>query len=107
MIVHQNVAGLDVHKKVVVTAIIVQKADGSLLQTRCSFGTMTKDLLDLSDWLMTHNVTHVTMESTGEYWKPVLNMLENYFEVIVVNAQHLSKVPGRKTCRSYRVSDNI
>lgn len=99
-IVHQNVAGLDVHKKVVVAAIIVQKADGTWLQTRRSFGTMTKDLLDLSDWLMSHNVTHVAMESTGEYWKPVFNMLENNFEVIVVNAQHISKVPGRKTDQS-------
>ena len=97
-IVHQNVAGLDVHKKVVVAAIIVLQEDGTWLKVTRSFGTMTADLLELSDWLMGHNVRDVAMESTGEYWKPVFNILENNFEVIVVNAQHISKVPGRKTC---------
>jgi transposase len=56
--------------------------------------------LALSDWLMGHGVTHVAMESTGEYWKPVFNILENNFEVLLVNAQHLSRVPGRKTDQS-------
>lgn len=58
---------------------------------------MTADLLQLSDWLMQHGVTHVAMESTGEYWKPVFNILEHNFEVILVNAQHVKAVPGRKT----------
>jgi transposase len=96
-IIHKNVAGLDVHKKVIVAAIIVQQADGTWLQAKRNFGTMTADLLELSDWLMAQGVTHVAMESTGEFWKPVFNILENNFEVIVVNAQHISKVPGRKT----------
>jgi transposase len=96
-IVYQNVAGLDVHKRVIAAAIIVQGEDGQWQRERRSFGTMTSDLLKLSDWLMGHRVTHVAMESTGEYWKPVFNILENSFEVIVVNAQHLSRVPGRKT----------
>ena len=61
---------------------------------------MTADLLALSDWLMAHGVTHVAMESTGEFWKPMFNILENNFEVMVVNAQHISKVPGRKTDQS-------
>jgi transposase len=99
-IVHQNVAGLDVHKKVVVAAIIVEQANGTWLEAKHTFGTMTGELLELSDWLMTHNVTQVAMESTGEYWKPVFNILENNFEVMVVNAQHISKVPGRKTDQS-------
>lgn len=99
-IVYQRVAGLDVHKKVVVAAIIVQKADGDWHQERRSFGTMTTDLLGLSDWLMSHEVTHVAMESTAEYWKPIFNILENNFEVVLVNAYHLSKVPGRKTDQS-------
>jgi transposase len=99
-IVYQRVAGLDVHKKVVVAAIIVQQVDGSWHQERRSFGTMTIDLLGLSDWLMSHEVTHVAMESTAEYWKPIFNILENNFEVVLVNAQHLSKVPGRKTDQS-------
>jgi transposase len=99
-IVFQNVAGLDVHKKTVVAAIIVQRADDGWYQARRTFGTMTADLLELSDWLIEQGVTHVAMESTGEYWKPVFNILENNFEVILVNAQHLSKVPGRKTDQS-------
>jgi len=99
-IVYQNVAGLDVHKKTVVAAIIVQQADERWRQERRTFGTMTADLLALSDWLMEHGVTHVAMESTGEYWKPVFNILEHNFEVILVNAQHLSRVPGRKTDQS-------
>ncbi len=96
-IIYQNVAGLDVHKKKVVAAIIIQQGDGSWYQAIQSFGTMTEDLLGLSDWLLVQGVTHVAMESTAEYWKPVFNILENNFEVILVNAQHLSKVPGRKT----------
>jgi len=90
-------AGLDVHKKVVVAAIIVPDGAGGLFKETRSFGTMTADLLGLSDWLMSHGVRHVAMESTGEYWKPIFNILENNFEVILVNAQHISKVPGRKT----------
>jgi len=96
-IVYQNVAGLDVHKKVVVAATIVLQADGRWHQEKQTFGTMTMDLLQLSDWLLGHGVTHVAMESTGEYWKPVFNILENNLEIILVNAQHSSKVPGRKT----------
>jgi transposase len=92
-VIHKNCAGLDVHKKVVVAAILVE---GRAKEIR-SFGTMTADLLGLSDWLMSCGVTHVAMESTGEYWKPIFNILENNFEVMLVNAQHISKVPGRKT----------
>jgi transposase len=92
-VVHRNCAGLDVHKKVVVAATLVE---GRAKEFR-SFGTMTFDLLELSDWLMNSGVTHVAMESTGEYWKPIFNILENNFEVMLVNAQHISKVPGRKT----------
>ena len=99
-IIHDKVAGLDVHKKLVVAAIIVKQEDGSWLEEKRNFGTMTADLLALSDWLILHGVTHVAMESTGECWKPVFNILENNFEVLVVNAQHISKVPGRKTDQS-------
>jgi len=99
-IINKNVCGLDVHKKVIVAAVIIQQAEDTWLETKRNFNTMTADLLGLSDWLMGHGVTHVAMESTGEYWKPVFNILENDFEVIVVNAQHISKVPGRKTDQS-------
>ena len=96
-IVHKACAGLDVHKKTVVAAIIVPGEQGGLRKEVRTFGTMTNDLLALSDWLMACEVSHVAMESTGEYWKPVFNILENNFEVLLVNAQHIKVVPGRKT----------
>jgi transposase len=99
-VLYQYVAGLDVHKKTIVAAIIVQKATGGWYQAKRTFGTMTADLLVLSDWLTSHGVTHVAMESTGEYWKPVFNILEENFEVLLANAQHLSRVAGRKTDQS-------
>lgn len=96
-IVHTHCAGLDVHKKTIVAAIIVPDGQGGLWKGVRTFDSMTSDLLALSDWLMACGVTHVAMESTGEYWKPVFNILENNFEVLLVNAQHIKAVPGRKT----------
>jgi len=96
-VVYRRCAGLDVHKKIVAVAIIVPDPRGGLCRETRSFGTMTADLLELSDWLIAHGVTHVAIESTGEYWKPVFNILENNFEVLLVNAQQVAKVPGRKT----------
>ena len=89
---HTHCAGLDVHKKTVVAAVIVP--DRQEVRT---FGTMTSDLLGLSDWLLSFGVTHIAMESTGEYWKPIYNILEENFEVLLVNARHIKQVPGRKT----------
>lgn len=91
-VVHTHCAGLDVHKKTVVAAIIVPGQK----EVR-TFETMTADLLVLSDWLLSLEITDVAMESTGEYWKPVYNILEENFEVLLANAQHVKKVPGRKT----------
>lgn len=96
-VVYKRCAGLDVHKKIVAAAVIVPDPRGGLGRETRSFGTMTADLLELSDWLTVHGVTHVAIESTGEYWKPVFNILENNFEVLLVNAQQVAKVPGRKT----------
>ena len=62
-----------------------------------TFGTMTGDLLELAEWLKEAGCTHVAMESTGVYWKPVFNILEGKFEVVLVNARHIKTVPGRKT----------
>ena len=98
--IYERVAGLDIHKKVIVACIRILLADGSWQVEKHNFGTMTGDLLALSDWLLSYGITHVAMESTGEYWKPVFNILENNYEVIIVNAQHISKVPGRKTDQS-------
>lgn len=96
-VVYTHCAGLDVHKKTVVAAIIVPASEGGLLRETRTFGTMTSDLLELTDWLLSHGVSRVAMESTGEYWKPVYNILENNFELLLINAQHIKAVPGRKT----------
>jgi len=93
-----RVCGLDVHKKVVVACVrILDLKDGTVQSTLRQFGTMTADLLELRRWLAEQKVTHVAMESTGVYWQPVFNLLEEHFQTWVVNAQHIKKVPGRKT----------
>jgi len=95
--VYRRCAGLDVHKKSVVACRIGINEQGEREQEVRTFGTMTCDLLQLVDWLGEWEVTHVAMESTGEYWKPVYNLLEGNVEVLLVNAQHVKHVPGRKT----------
>ena len=96
-ILYTHCAGLDVHKKTVVACRLQRDAKGQTTQQTKTFGTMTADLLQLSDWLQEANVTHVAMESTGEYWKPVYNILEENFQLLLVNAYHIKAVPGRKT----------
>jgi transposase len=96
-LVHLRCAGLDVHKKTVVACVSLITEGGEVLQETRSFLTMTSDLLALSDWLESQGVTCVAMESTGVYWKPVFHILEERFEVMLVNAQHIKRVPGRKT----------
>lgn len=96
-VVYERCAGLDVHKKTVVACRIVPSEGGEWQVDIRTFGTMTTDLLALRDWLAAAEVTHVAMESTGVYWKPVFNLLEADFEVMVVNAKHIKFVPGRKT----------
>ena len=96
-ITYTHVAGLDVHKKTVVACIFTPGPTGKPQKEIRTFGTMTQDLLALAAWLTSNNVTHVAMESTGEFWKPVYNLLEASFTVLVVNAQHIKTVPGRKT----------
>lgn len=91
-VIHERCCGLDVHKKLVVACVITPRAK----QIR-SFGTMTRDLLSLADWLAQCQVTHVAMESTGVYWEPVYNLLEDDFTLLLVNARHIKMVPGRKT----------
>jgi transposase len=96
-ILYCDCAGLDVHKETVVVCVRRLGAAGQVHQEVRTFGTMTRDLLALADWLAAQGVTHVAMESTGVYWKPIFNILENQFQVILVNAQHIKHVPGRKT----------
>ena len=96
-VVHERCAGLDVHKKSVTACRIVPDRKGGWKQEIQTFGTKTPDLLELSDWLRQEEVSHVAMESTGVYWKPVFNILESDYAVLVVNAKHIKPVPGRKT----------
>jgi transposase len=96
-VVNERCCGLDVHKKTVVACVLVPGADGEPVAETRSFGTMTDELLALADWLGEAGVTHVAMESTGVYWKPVWNLLEDRFALLLVNAQHVKRVPGRKT----------
>jgi transposase len=91
-VVYERCCGRDVHKKTVVACVMTPGGQ----ETR-TFGTMTQDLLALADWLEQWGVTHVAMESTGVYGKPLFNLLEGTFEVLVVNAHHIKAVPGRKT----------
>lgn len=95
-VLYEQCAGLDVHKKTV-TACRVRMVGRRREQAVQRFGTTTSELLALADWLAAWSVTHVAMESTGEYWKPVYNILEGNYELLLVNAQHLKHVPGRKT----------
>jgi transposase len=95
---YARVCGMDVHKNSVVGCVrILNAKDGTVQSTLRRFGTMTADLLELRQWLREQQVTHAAMESTGVYWQPVFNLLEGHLEVWVVNAQHIKKVPGRKT----------
>jgi transposase len=95
--VYPRCCGLDVHQKTITACVLIRDAAGHTQQEIRRFGTMTRDLLELADWLHGSQVTHVAMESTGVYWKPVWNILEGLFEVVLVNAQHIKAVPGRKT----------
>jgi len=95
-VVYRRCSGLDVHKETVVACIMIREG-GQVQKEIRMFRTMTWDLIVLHDWLQAHGVTHVAMESTGVYWKPVFNLLEGSFEVLLVNAAHIKTVPGRKT----------
>ena len=92
-VINNHCAGLDVHKKTVVACVITPQ-----IKEIRTFGTMTNEILEMCDWMTEHGVTHVAMESTGVYWKPVYNLLEVLsINILLVNAQHIKAVPGRKT----------
>jgi len=93
----ERCCGLDVHKATVAACVWRRDAGGRVSKATQTFGTMTADLLVLADWLQAHQVTHVAMESTGVFWQPVFNLLEADFQVLLVNAEHIKRVPGRKT----------
>ena len=89
--------GLDIHKKFVVACVVTTTAEGQMQKEIRTFSTMTPDLLTLLDWLHAVGCTHVAMESTGSYWRPVYNLLEGQCTLLVGNASHMKTVPGRKT----------
>src|SRR5207302_6334392 len=90
-VVNERCCGLDVHKQTVVACVITPGGRLPHKEVR-TFGTMTADLLELSDWLAECQVTHVGMESTGVYWKPIWNLLEDHVELLLVNAHHVKQV---------------
>jgi transposase len=94
---YERCCGLDVHKETVVACVIVPDAAGRAAQETRTFGTMTEELRALAAWLRAQGVTQVAMESSGVYWKPIFNVLEGEFDLLVVNAEHIKKVAGRKT----------
>ncbi len=96
-VVYARCCGLDVHKKTVVACVLISAPAGPPTKLVRTFSTMTDDLQRLAAWLREQQVTHVAMESTGVYWKPVYNVLEQDFTLLLVNAQHIKAVPGRKT----------
>jgi transposase len=96
-VLHPRCAGIDVHKETVVVCVRRVDDRGRATEEVRTFATMTSSLLALGDWLATEGVTHAAMESTGVYWKPVWHLLEGRVELLLVNAQHIKQVPGRKT----------
>src|SRR5262245_32231337 len=95
--VYERCCALDVHKAQVTACVHVPDRQGVRSELCAEFSTMTVELLALRDWLLGLGVTHLAMEATGVYWKPVYYLLEDDFELLLVNAQHVKNVPGRKT----------
>lgn len=96
-VVHQRCCGLDVHKKTGVACILIMLLNGTVQKHTRTFSTITADLLALADWLKASQVTHIAMESTEVFWKPVFNLLEAGVAIFLITAQHMKAVPGRKT----------
>jgi transposase len=95
-VLHERCAGLDVHKETVVACRRVMESATATREVR-SFPSTTRGLLVLADWLREAGCTHVAMEATGVYWKPVWHVLEGEFELVLANAAHIKNVPGRKS----------
>jgi transposase len=98
-VLYRVCCGLDVHKKTVAACLRVPGPKGTRTEEIRTFGTTTRELLHLADWLTGAGCTHVAMESTGVYWRPVYQLLEGNFELLLVNAQHIKAVPGREDRR--------
>jgi transposase len=95
-VLYKRCCGLDIHKKSIYACVVIKETNRREKHVTC-FGTMTADILQLAAWLRSWGVERVGMESTGVYWKPIWNLLEEEFDLELINAQHIKKVPGRKT----------
>src|SRR5438034_2943326 len=96
-VIFRRCAGLDVHKKTVTVCVRILDETGRLQKQTRTFGTTTGELEIMATWFVALEITHVAMESTGVFWKPIYNILEGRFELLLCNAQHVKRVPGRKT----------
>ncbi len=96
-VVHASCAGIDIGKRSLTVCVIRSDPSGEPVKETRTFRTLTRDLFALADWLDERGVTAVAMEATGSYWKPIWNLLEDRFELLLANAAHLKAVPGRKT----------
>jgi hypothetical protein len=88
--------GLDVHQATAVACLLMVRRDGKVQKQIRTFGTTTRELVGLREWLLSEGCTQVALESTGVYWKPIYAILEGALEIVVANAQHIKKVPGHK-----------
>jgi hypothetical protein len=100
-VIYSHCCGLDVHKRNVVACLIVPGPGGKPTKTVRTFGTMTEDILALADWLTEAGCTHVALESTGVFWKPIYNLLESSFELLLVNARHIKATTGDYSQRQH------
>jgi len=96
-VVYQRCCGLDVHKKLIVACLVLMSSQGVQAKEIRTFSTTLADLYRLRDWLVANECQMVAMESTGVYWRPIWNVLEEELALMLVNAQHMKAVPGRKT----------
>ena len=96
-VVYSHCCGLDIHKRTIMACLLTPKPGGGVQQEIRQFRTMTRDIQALGDWLAAAGCTHIAMESTGVYWKPIWNLLEERFTLLLVNAQQIRQVPGRKS----------
>lgn len=96
-VLYERCAGLDIHKKMVVVCVLITHPSGKVEKLFRTFATMTSDLLALDEWLHSLSIEHLALESTGVYWYPIYNILEEDRHILLVNPQHMKAVPGRKT----------
>lgn len=96
-VLYPRCSGIDVHKRFVVVCLSCLQANGKRSKEVRQFSTMTNEILVMKEWLKASGCSHIAMESTGVYWKPIFHVLEGDFEIVLVNAQHMKTVPGRKT----------